>query len=386
MRHDDSIACFMHSHCLVLVCICLVMTGLSIRSAFFPMISIFFYTISVTLNIVNHLWGKKYLYLPIHLLCQLLPFWFYTYLTFTFLKIFIPMQGRDGPTSKPEFLIAALCAIMSIHFSGFILPILHKFRKSKTFISLFGVLFLIFIMIACLPIGFPYKKDVAVQRVYVLHTARTFYDERGFIYKNETGFYVQPVDKRIDTLKKTVFQNAEPKSKIQEDCETEIFCGLPLYNSRWMDWKNSSRWVVAPSPNLPIPTELKLTSKIYITETRVRYGFSLKSADRVVIYVDPYPNTKVVDWTFNRKPLKNNFSAPYFVYHVYSMDDRPLDFWIELDRGSPDYKGAALRLGIGAHFLYHAAYYTEEFIEFLKQFPEWSYPIDWLASYESRIF
>lgn len=30
------------------------------------------------------------------------------------------MQGRDGPTSKPEFLIAALCAIMSIHFSGFI--------------------------------------------------------------------------------------------------------------------------------------------------------------------------------------------------------------------------------------------------------------------------
>lgn len=59
MRHDDSIACFMHSHCLVLVCICLVMTGLSIRSAFFPMISIFFYTISVTLNIVNHLWGKS---------------------------------------------------------------------------------------------------------------------------------------------------------------------------------------------------------------------------------------------------------------------------------------------------------------------------------------
>lgn len=51
------------------------------------------------------------------------------------------------------------------------LPILHKFRKSKTFISLFGALFLIFIMIACLPVGFPYKKDVAVQRVYVLVSA-----------------------------------------------------------------------------------------------------------------------------------------------------------------------------------------------------------------------
>ena len=30
------------------------------------------------------------------------------------------MQGRSGPTSKPEFMIAALCAIMSIHFGGFI--------------------------------------------------------------------------------------------------------------------------------------------------------------------------------------------------------------------------------------------------------------------------
>lgn len=88
---------------------------------------------------------------------------------------------------------------------------------------------------------------------------------------------------------------------------------------------------MAPSPNLPISTELKLTSKTYITETRVRYGFSLKSADRVVIYVDPYPNTKVVDWTFDKTPLNSNFSTPYFVYHVYSMDDRPLDFWIELD-------------------------------------------------------
>lgn len=55
-------------------------------------------------------------------------------------------------------------------------------------------------------------------------------------------------------------------------------------------------------------------------------------------------------------------------------------------RGSPDYEGAALRLGIGAHFMYHEAYYTEELKEFLKLFPEWSYPIDWLASYESRFF
>ncbi|CAD7014588.1 unnamed protein product [Ceratitis capitata] len=386
MRLDDTLACFMHSHCLILACICLTMTGLSIRSAFFPMIAIFFYTISVVLNIINGLWGKKYLYLPIHLACQLLPFWFYTYLTLAFLKIFIPMQGRDGPTSKPEFLIAGLCAIMSIHFGGFILPILNRFRKSKTFLSLFGVICLIFIMIACLPTGFPFEKDVAVQRVYVLHTTRTFYDERGFVYRNESGFYVQPVDRRSDTLKKSVFQNAEPKSVLEEDCNTELLCGLPLYNSRWRDWKNYSRWIAAPIPHLPIPTEIELTFKTHITDTRVRYGFSLKSADRVVLYVDPYPNTTVADWSFDLTPLKSKFPTPYFVYHFYSMDDRPLQFWIEMDRGSTDYEGGTLRLGIGAHFLYHEDQYTEEFKGFLDEFPEWSYPIDWVASFESRIF
>ncbi|XP_054738883.1 endoplasmic reticulum metallopeptidase 1 [Anastrepha obliqua] len=386
MRRDDTLACFMHSHCLILVCICLTMTGLSIRSAFFPMIAIFFYTISVIVTTMNRLWGRKYLYLPIHLLCQLLPYWFYTYITFIFLKMLIPMQGRDGPESQPDLLIGVLCAIMGVHFAGFILPVLHKFRKSKPFISLFGVICLVFIMLACLPVGFPYKKDVAMQRVYVLHTSRTFYDEYGFVYKNESGYYLQPVDARIDTLESTVLQTAESESTVKEYCDTELFCGLPLYNSRWLNWKNSSRWILATSPRLPIPTELKLTSKVYVTATRVRYGFSLKSADRIVVYIEPYPNTKVIDWSFNKTPLNENYTTPYFIYHLYSMDERPMTFWIEVERGSADYEGATLRLGVGVHFMYHEAYYTDEFKEFLNSFPEWSYAIHWFASYESRSF
>ncbi|XP_017474395.1 PREDICTED: endoplasmic reticulum metallopeptidase 1-like isoform X2 [Rhagoletis zephyria] len=286
----------------------------------------------------------------------------------------------------PMFFAMTLLPAVYMHCTKERLPVLHKFRKSKTFISLFGVTCLVFIMIACLPVGFPYKKDVAAQRVYVLHTTRTFYNEYGFVYRNESGYYVQPVDRRINTLENIIFQNAEPKSAIEADCAAEIFCGLPLYNSRWLNWKNSSRWILASSPSLPIPTQLKLTSKVYITNRRVRYGFSLKSADRVVIYIDPYPDAKVVDWTFDKTPLKNNYSTPYFIYHMYSMTESPLQFWIEVDRHAAANESAALRLGIGAHFQYHESYYTDEFKAFLKRFPEWSYPIHWSASFESRIF
>lgn len=50
----------------------------------------------------------------------------------------------------------------------FQIPVLHKFHKSKTFISIFGVLIIVFIILAATPAGFPFKKDVAAQRYYVL--------------------------------------------------------------------------------------------------------------------------------------------------------------------------------------------------------------------------
>lgn len=66
-------------------------------------------------------------FMTIHLLCQVLPFFFYTYLIFEFLLVFVPMQGRDGPDSKPDMLLAAFIALMTMHFSGFIVSFLIVF-------------------------------------------------------------------------------------------------------------------------------------------------------------------------------------------------------------------------------------------------------------------
>lgn len=78
--------------------------------------------------------------MTIHLLCQVLPFFFYTYLIFEFLLVFVPMQGRDGPDSKPDLLLAAFIALMTMHFSGFIVSSLTKFVSSVIPIYLFLIL------------------------------------------------------------------------------------------------------------------------------------------------------------------------------------------------------------------------------------------------------
>ncbi|XP_065367160.1 endoplasmic reticulum metallopeptidase 1 [Calliphora vicina] len=383
---NDTITCFMHAHCILLVIICIIMTAMGIRSSFFPMIAVFFYAGSVLLNMILSRFTTKCYYIALHLVCQVMPFWFYTYLAFVFLNTFIPMQGRDGPENKPEILISLFAAIFVIHFGGFILPILHKFHKSKSLFSIFGILTIIFIIIAATPAGFPYKKDVAPQRFYVLHTERVIRDYDGRVVKNDTGFYIQPVDTRPNSLADTTFQNALPSSWTKTECEEETFCGLPLYNSRWMDWKNSTMWIPAQRPNLVIPTELTLTGKVYKTNTTIRYNFSLKSADRIVIYIDPLANVNVRNWSFDPIPLQTNYKPPYFIYHVYSMVDTPLEFWIEIEHDTLLVEGPYLHLGIGAHFQYHTHTYTAEFQDFLKTFPDWSYATNWAASYESWQF
>lgn len=89
--------------------------------------------------------------MTIHLLCQVLPFFFYTYLIFEFLLVFVPMQGRDGPDSKPDMLLAAFIALMTMHFSGFI-------------VSLLTVFLYYFIFIYCLYFRYPFCTNSTNQR------------------------------------------------------------------------------------------------------------------------------------------------------------------------------------------------------------------------------
>ncbi|XP_061401283.1 endoplasmic reticulum metallopeptidase 1 [Musca vetustissima] len=385
MHLDNIIICFMHAHCLILAVICMVMTGLGIRSSFFVMLAVFFYTISIIINMSLSKMTKRDYYFVIHCICQIMPFWFYTYMAFVFLTFFIPMQGRDGPTNKPELLLSVFCVICSLHFAGFIMPILNKFKKSEAITSIFAVLCVLFVILAATPVGFPYIKDVHPQRFYVLHTERIIHDNSGMVIKNDTGFYVQPVDTRPYSLDDTTLANALPQSWTDEECATEMFCGLPLYSSRWRNWINSTKWVPARPPHFVIATELKLLSKTYQGPTKLLYQFSLKAADRVVIYIEPHAGNKIVNWSFNRVPLDEGFETPYFAYHVYSMDETPFRFWIEVERDAI-LTGPSFRLGIGAHLLYHTHTYTTEFKDFLTSFPDWAYPTHWVAAYESWHF
>lgn len=59
MKLDQTIACFMHAQCILLALLCIIMTIMGIRSSYFPMVGIFFYAISVLVQIVLKLTLKS---------------------------------------------------------------------------------------------------------------------------------------------------------------------------------------------------------------------------------------------------------------------------------------------------------------------------------------
>ncbi|XP_055917039.1 endoplasmic reticulum metallopeptidase 1 [Eupeodes corollae] len=386
LRH--SVFMFLHSQAIILSLITILMTSFSIRSAFLPMVGVFFYTSSVILSIIAYIICKwKPMWFPIHLICNIPSFWFYSYVTFTFCHVFVAMQGRDGPNSNPELFISGVVSVLALHIGGFVVPLFHYFRKPKLFFSSFLVITLIFFIFAFSPIGFPFEKDVSAKRFYVIHTNRVFRNYGGEVARNESGYYVQPVDPRDVNLDDSVFKGAMPLSYTQENCHNELYCGLPLSSTRWKDWNYYSRWVPSGRPKITETVNLKLKAKTFLTPTKVRFEFTLSGPDRTVVYIGPLEGVKVTDWSFNRTPLEDaKYKPPYFIYTTYSKELIPLNFWIELERSNELWEGPTFKLAVGGHLMHHEKHYTKEYKKYLASFPEWVYPTAWVASHESWQF
>lgn len=108
------------------------------------------------------------------------PFLFFVYFSHSFLATFIPMFGRFGDSLNPDLILAVFSVAVGLLVAGFIVPMLHMFRKSKTIIcSLLGIT-LLCIIIAATPLGFPYRPETSVQRFSVLVSWIQWYPRRNF--------------------------------------------------------------------------------------------------------------------------------------------------------------------------------------------------------------
>ncbi|XP_037808190.1 endoplasmic reticulum metallopeptidase 1 [Lucilia sericata] len=374
----------MHAHCLILTIIAVIMISFGIRSAFLITLSIGFYTLSVILNIATCFHKKNFLWLIPHCVCQIFPFLLYSYFCYAFYVIFIPMQGRDGANSNPELLIGGFTVLICLLFAPFLVPLLCLFRKSKTIISLFGAICLIFIILAATSVGFPYAEKDAPQRFYAVHTTRTFHegDPAMTVRRNDSGYYVVPVDRRPHTID-FMFKNQNLEKSGKADCDTELMCGYPIYSSRWLGWKEQSFFIPASAPAQGGWPKMQIISKRQTTSRNILFTLEISGPDHMSMFIEPLKDTKLKDWSFTKIPIDEKFEPPYFVYFSYALDPTPLRFNLEFERESADWSGATFDIAIIGHKIHDEIYNTQDFRSFLASFPAWAYVSSWTSSFES---
>ncbi|EDW61973.1 endoplasmic reticulum metallopeptidase 1 isoform X1 [Drosophila virilis] len=375
----------MHCHCLFLALLTLVLTICSIRSAFVLMLTCMFYTVGLVFNLATSLHTRNVVWIIPHIVCYVPPFLFFAYFSHSFLVTFIPMFGRFGDKVNPDLILAVFSVAVGMLIGGFIVPMLHMFRKSKTIIcALLGVT-LVCIIIAVTPLGFPYRPETSVQRFAVLHAKRTFHDANNNVRRSETGYFIMPQDRRTYSVKNKVINMTLARS-VKEECLKETLCGFPLYNMRWHNTRERGLWIPASEPVLGTLPAVKVVSKKQLTPNKIRFEMELSGPDHMGIFVQPLNGARVVGWSFHQAPLRLNYQPPYYIYFSYGVNGDPLKFWLELEKPSGDWNTPTLELGLHGHWIHHKELHTEDFKKFLSSFPSYVDATPWPASYDTWLY
>ncbi len=111
---------------------------------------------------------------------MLLPLVNYFYLNLLLFDFFVPVMGRRGSDVNPDFIIGTMVVLVTHLVSVFVLPQVPKSGKGHSvawwlFLGWLGAL----LSVVFTWVGFPYTEGLALQRLWVVHTKRTFLDRSG---------------------------------------------------------------------------------------------------------------------------------------------------------------------------------------------------------------
>lgn len=150
---------------MIFIVILIVMTAMTIRSAYIFVIVVIFFNATTIVNMIVRFRSFHWIY--IHLIGQLFPLAYYSSFSLTTFSTFIPMQNRGNPESNPEFLIALFAIIVILMMSSFLTPMVAMMRKPFIYFGVVAIFWIITIIVSVTSVGFPYRAETSPQRYYV---------------------------------------------------------------------------------------------------------------------------------------------------------------------------------------------------------------------------
>ncbi|XP_017033139.1 endoplasmic reticulum metallopeptidase 1-like [Drosophila kikkawai] len=380
-----------HAHCVLLAVLCILVTAIGIRTAYLFMICIFFYMAALIINLASRLHDKGYLWCVMLGVCQILPFLYFSYLFHTLLVITIPMTSRNGMTINPDMLISLQCALGSILAFVFVAPLLNLFRRPKSLIGGLALVMFIFCMISISEVGFPYRSKTNVMRLHFLEVHRRFYEYDGSISLEDSGYYFDFQDSHLgNPLQGSV--NLTGLTRVDDQCQREMKCGMPCFNHRWCATVKNARWLPREEPVvIPGSLVLNLLNKTVVesvSKPRVLYEFRLSGPPRMSLFIKPLEGVKMLNWSFLKGMLDNPsiYKPPYHIFIGYGIDTSPIDFYLELTKDGGNFHEPVFELGVSGHYMSHLSQRDATTQRFLNDLPDFAHPMEWPTSYDRYIF
>lgn len=207
-------------------------------------------------------------------------------------------------------------------------------------------------------VGFPYRQKTSAYRalyivsnnliyniylyIYLIihaiflvlqHARNMFYDYDGTLSRDESGYLFNFQDRREEAPLKDTTVNLTGLVSIKPNCEKYMMCGMPLYDFRFVDNRLQSKWLPRSEPvEPPGSTKLQLLSKTVLNSTTARLEFNLTGPAQMNIFIQPYEDVEITNWSFLREYLDNPPTYP-LSYHIcihYGIDSSPINFFIEV--------------------------------------------------------
>uniref|UniRef100_A0A336LFA8 FXNA-like protease n=1 Tax=Culicoides sonorensis TaxID=179676 RepID=A0A336LFA8_CULSO len=384
-----------HAHCTILSIGLAVLTGLGIRSSFILAISTMFYFGTTLLNVIFDFVNKGNKWLYLHCLGQILPSIFYFYMGSMMYVLLIPINARayDGADKNPEYMVAGITCLIALLGTGFYAPILNMFKHRKYLLGMFLVIFVVFLIIAMTPVGFPYREKESEQRYTIWHTKREFYRHDGEIRKADSGYYIYTYDRHGSTPVKDIVPLMKKAVKIDDECNTEMLCGMPFYNVHYSGNAFYNEWIPSEPPLLPSDPNrpyLRLQEGKSIARNRREYTFVLAGTDHMSVVISPLKGAKIINWSFTETMSKYsklwNNREVYYINYVHGVDSnnmKPYEFTFVVETDENFGLQYSFEIALVAHYIHKDETLTTQFKDFIKSFPKWTNVQHWTSLYLS---
>ncbi|XP_062549574.1 endoplasmic reticulum metallopeptidase 1-like [Armigeres subalbatus] len=381
---------FMFAQQLIFVLILIVMTAMTIRSAYVFAIAVIFFNASTIVNMIIRFRSSYWIY--IHLIGQIIPIAYYSSFSLTVFSTFIPMQNRGNAESNPEFLIALFAIIVILMISSFLTPLVAMMRKPIIYFGTLAIFWIITIIFSVTPIGFPYRAETSPQRYYVFHIERNFHHPNGTMRHSDTHFYIHPQDVHTPGYIMDVVPEMSRATQLGDECERELYCGIPFYQSTHHARRNVAWWLPAnTNPTFPTPIKLEYLSITNVSPNTTRYDFSVEGPDHMSFYISPIQPNKLQEWSFSEEVPRSGYpwngQDVHFINYVYGIDSSPHHFWVLIEHASDKpYDELTFHLNIVGQYMHHEQYRTDEFQQFVDNFPDFAHVVAYPSYLESWLF